>query len=32
MGTILDRMAARGTISEAQRDRAKQAPLRFVVE
>jgi len=32
MGTILDRMAARGTISEAQRDRAKKAPLRFVVE
>ncbi len=30
--TILDRMAARGTISSAQRDQAKAAPLRFVVE
>ncbi len=32
MKTILDRMAARGVISEAQRDRAKATPLRFVVE
>ncbi len=30
--TILDRMAARGTISGTQRDHAKAAPLRFVVE